>query len=80
MGIATSRKLGTKPRRNYQKRRIVEILRSLNLTDARDRLTQDLVVVVGVKAENANFATLHGDLTKLVEEANATWAKESASS
>ncbi len=72
VGIATSRKLGEKPPRNYQKRRVKAILQSLSTNPH-----QDWVVVIGIKAKDADFATLSADLAKLVLK---VWDDASASS
>lgn len=72
VGIATSRKLGEKPPRNYQKRRVKAALQSLATNPQ-----QDWVIVIGIKAKDADFATLSADMANLVKR---VWDDASASS
>ncbi|RYG48875.1 ribonuclease P protein component [bacterium] len=73
LGIATSRKIGSKPRRNRAKRRVKEAAR-LN-----GKLPQwDLVLVVSQDAVDVPFPALRGDVERAVAEAIAKWAEKSA--
>ncbi|MBI1331865.1 MAG: ribonuclease P protein component [Armatimonadetes bacterium] len=74
VGIATSKKLGAKPQRNRQKRRI----RAMISTQMQPT-TQDWVLVVGMKCLRTEYATLRIELTHLIGEANS-WVGGSASS
>ena len=75
VGIATSKKLGAKPQRNRQKRRIHAMLQ----TQANLLNTQDIVLVVSVKCQEVDHATLSSDFTQLMEEAQK-WVGGLASS
>ena len=62
VGIATSKKLGAKPQRNRQKRRVYAMLQTqANLLD-----TQDIVLVASVKCKKVDLETLYADFTHLM--------------
>ena len=74
VGIATSKKLGSKPQRNKQKRRIHAMLQSEALSK-----TQDFVLVASFKCLKTDYATLNSELTQLMDEASK-WVGGLASS
>ena len=71
VGIATSKKIGDKPERNFQKRRVKSILQSFQRTSA-----HDLIFVASIKAKGIKFETLRADLTQLIQEANINWGRK----
>jgi len=71
IGIATSKKIGDKPERNFQKRRVKSILQSFQRTSA-----HDLIFVASIKTKGIKFETLRADLTQLIQEANINWGRK----
>lgn len=71
VGIATSKKIGEKPARNYEKRRIRSILQNFCRTK-----TCDLIVVANAKVKDAEFATLCSELTQLISGAQIDWERK----
>jgi ribonuclease P protein component len=69
IGIATSKKIGSKPRRNLEKRRVRALVQENPLFPHLDR-----VVVASVKSQQTDYATLREDLAKINKEL-AQWAK-----
>jgi ribonuclease P protein component len=76
VGIATSKKIGSNPRRNRIKRRFREALRKLDLADQ----NLDHVLVVLPSAEDATAEEIRQDLVKVFGHMAERWANESASS
>jgi ribonuclease P protein component len=68
IGIATSKKIGDKPDRNYQKRRVKSILQTYRRTS-----TYDLIFVASVKTKDLKYETLRSDLAQLIREAGIDW-------
>ena len=77
VGIATSRDIGTKPRRNTQKRRIREAVRTL---DAKEWADTDRVILVKTVCAEAEFKEIIDELAALHGEIRGRWAEGSASS
>ena len=76
IGIATSRKIGTKPARNKVRRRFKEALR-LCSDCIETRL--DYVVVIGIAGAKASLPELTADARPLLTDLSLRWAKGSES-
>ncbi len=76
VGIAVSKKIGSHARRNYQKRRVREILR---ISDIDSFPNADCVVVIKASAISADFSQMNIELTKGLKELNRRWAERSES-
>jgi ribonuclease P protein component len=72
VGIATSRKIGTAPRRNRTKRRFREAIRLQTLTHQ----GLDYVLIVKQDAATAPFERILIDVAALFQEAKGRWADE----
>ena len=74
LGFATSRKLGGKPQRNRQRRRLQAAFR-----DCKDLLdpAMDYVVILGPRCADAPFERITEEARDLIVRANARWAEES---
>lgn len=68
VGIATSRQIGNKPRRNRVKRRVIEALRRLGPHSG-----LDLVIVCQRNAERAKFEDLVDDLERALKQLRSRW-------
>lgn len=75
-GFATSKKIGSNPRRNRIKRRFRETLRSTDLV----RPGFDYVIVILPSAEGATQDQIKEDVTRVFGRMAERWANESASS
>jgi ribonuclease P protein component len=71
VGVATSKKLGGKPARNLQKRRVKEILQGSHNPSV------DLVVVISERAKSASFEQLRADIQSQLE--RISWESANAS-
>ena len=77
MGIAVSKKIGSKPRRNRLKRRFRASIQSApNLLDQR----LDFVIVVNAEAAEATFERVDEDVRTLFAGVRQRWAAELESS
>ncbi len=77
VGMATTKKIGSRPRRNKARRRVVEAIR-LNLSFLVVGI--DYVIVVFETSLRASFKELQVELVKLLSEVSAKWAENSVSS
>jgi ribonuclease P protein component len=77
IGIATSRKIGSRPRRNHAKRRLRE---AIFLQRSRLDPAMDYVFVIGSSNLALSWPDLTRELTVLIEEGAKRWAEGSASS
>jgi ribonuclease P protein component len=77
IGFATAKKLGNRPQRNLQKRRVSEAVRIMN--PGRD-LRLDYVVIVTPLAKNATFARMQEEVRTLFDRALLRWVGELQSS
>jgi ribonuclease P protein component len=75
VGIATAKKIGVKPRRNRVKRRVREAIRL-----AERNLGLDYVVIASPGVADAPFGRIGEEVRRLLNEAEARWAEELASS
>ena len=77
VGIAVSKKVGSRPRRNLLKRRFREAV-----SDRQNLLNQELdyVVVVNAEATEASFERIRLDVRALFAKVIDRWAAESESS
>jgi ribonuclease P protein component len=71
VGIATSKKIGEKPSRNFQKRRIRSILQQFQRT-----ATHDLIVIANSRVNSADFETIHAELTQLLSGIDIGWERK----
>jgi ribonuclease P protein component len=77
VGIAVSRKIGSKPRRNRLKRRFrAAIESSTDLLDQR----LDYVVVVNAEAAEASYEIIDEEVRTVFAKVNQRWAAELESS
>lgn len=76
IGIATTKKIGSRPRRNFARRRVIEGLRT-NVECLTAGL--DYVVVIFESSIRASFTELCDELFKLIHEVSAKWAERSES-
>jgi ribonuclease P protein component len=76
LGIATSKKIGSKPPRNRAKRRFREAIRTQNLVDS----ALDYVLVVQTSGADAPFERIQEEMRRLFQEAGKRWASELESS
>jgi ribonuclease P protein component len=73
VGIATSKSLGNKPRRNRQKRRTLEVYRQTH----NDQFQQfDWVIVAKPGIRNASIENLKSELETLMNNLVSRWEKE----
>ena len=73
MGIAVSKKIGSKPRRNRLKRRFRSAISSLpDLLDHR----LDFVIVVNAEAIDAPFGHINDEVRALFSKVKQRWAEE----
>jgi ribonuclease P protein component len=77
VGFATSKKIGSQPRRNRIKRRFREALRAqVDLVDPK----LDYVLVILPKAEEVSPATIASELNAIFSGMRERWENRSASS
>ena len=77
LGFATSRKIGSQPRRNLAKRIFRE---AYNLNRGSDTPLLDLVVVIQPSSQEASFVQIKEELRVLMEKTVLRWEKRSESS
>lgn len=77
IGIATSKKIGTRPKRNRERRRLQSALR-LHHTLLKPNL--DLVFIVSPAASSAAWNRIETEVRELLERIEQRWVEESASS
>lgn len=77
VGFATSRSIGSKPRRNRLKRRFRDALRSQQeIIDSR----LDYILMLLPSAEQTTYAAIREEVATLINRVNARWASEWVSS
>ena len=77
VGLATSRNIGSKPRRNKLKRRFREALRSQKeIIDS----SLDYILMLLPSAEPSTYTAIREELATLFNKVNARWANEQVSS
>lgn len=77
IGIATSRALGNRPKRNRIRRQIQAALR---LESSLTSSELDIVIQAGKKTSEHSFDTIRSEMATLLERMNERWANQSESS
>ena len=76
IGLATTKKIGSRPRRNYARRRVVA---SLQEESAVLVSGLDYVIVVFETSIRAPYEELRQELVRLIKEVSAKWVEGSES-